>query len=78
MTSGQSSVSVYNQSFDCGGNETSLSDCPTSPLDNCSDSTSVFVMCQGSGHAVVTVLFKIRGLNTSNVGWLRVLKLDSF
>ena len=48
MTSGQSSVSVYNQSFDCGGNETSLSDCPTSPLDNCSGDASVSVKCPGN------------------------------
>ena len=42
-----SSVSVHNQSFACEGDERSLSDCRTSTLDNCSDSSVVSVRCQG-------------------------------
>ena len=42
-----SSVSVHNQSFACEGDEKSLSDCRTSTLDNCSDSSVVSVRCQG-------------------------------
>ena len=67
MTSGQSSVSVYNLTFDCGGNETSLSDCPTSPLDNCSDDASVFVKCPGNGLTPATLSYVLTSICLSNV-----------
>ena len=48
LTNMSSTYSVYNQSFNCQGDEKSLSDCPTSILDVCPDNSSIFIKCQGN------------------------------
>ncbi|KAK7489454.1 hypothetical protein BaRGS_00019253, partial [Batillaria attramentaria] len=45
-TFGAGNGSVYNESFQCVGNETALSDCPTTPSLQCPHSRDVGIKCQ--------------------------------